>query len=76
VRYGSGAQATVVGLAIDRDVVLHRASADDVPLARPAADLPAGTQMFSIGGDPVAFFDLDILIREGAAAAAGRAQAS
>ena len=76
VRYGSGAHATVVGIAIDRDVVLHRASADDVPLTRPAADLPAGTQLFSIGGEPVAFFDLDVLIREGAAAESGRAQAS
>jgi chemotaxis signal transduction protein len=76
VRHGSGAHATVVGIAIDRDVVLHRASAADVPLASPAADLPAGTQLFSIGGEPVAFFDLDVLIRQHAAAAPGRVQAS
>jgi len=76
VRYGTGAHATVVGIAIDRDVVLHRASAADAPIGRPVADVPPGIQLFSIGGEPAAFFDLDALIGQRVDGALGGSQES
>jgi chemotaxis signal transduction protein len=71
VRYGAGVHAAVVGIAIDRDVVLHRASEADRALARSADDVPPGVQLFTVGGEAVAFLDLDVLVGLRVASAMG-----
>jgi chemotaxis signal transduction protein len=71
VRYGTGPQAVVVGIAIGRDVALHHASSADTALARRADDLPAGIRLFAVAGQPVALLDLDALIGARLASATG-----
>ena len=60
VRHGTGSQATVMAIPIDRDVVLHRASHDDSRLAIPDGT-PSGVQLFAVRGEAVALVDLDSL---------------
>ena len=71
VRHGTGAQATVVGLAIDRDVVLHQASHADTPLASPGSVVPPGIRLFRVKEEPIAFLDLDVLMGLRVASALG-----
>ena len=62
VRHGAGAHATVVGLAIDRDVVLHQASHADTPIGAAGGAAPPGIQLFRVKEEPIAFLDLDVLM--------------
>jgi len=61
VRLGSGSSAAAAALPIDRDVVLHHASAADTAVAHPPG-LPAGAHLFAIGFETVALLDLDAVL--------------
>ena len=51
---------SLLAVPIDRDVVLHRATHDDAPLAR-ADGTPPGVQLYGVRGEAVALVDLDSL---------------
>lgn len=63
VRHGTGTDAAVVGIPIDRDVVLYQPSHDDVSLPG-STDVPRGLQLFTAKEETVALVDLDMLIAE------------
>lgn len=58
----SGPKRWPIAIAIERDVVLHRATAADRAVPRDGHDVPAGLQLFDVSSERVALLDVDVLV--------------
>ena len=61
VRHGTGSDAAIVGLPIDRDVVLYEPTDADVSLPR-SSDVSPGVRLFTAREQTVGLLDLDTLV--------------
>ncbi len=58
----AGPKRWPLALAIERDVVLHRASPGDKCVPQNGRAIPAGLQLFDVSGERVALLDVDALV--------------
>jgi chemotaxis signal transduction protein len=58
----AGPKRWPIAVAIDRDVVLHRATPGDRCVRQAGPDVPDALQLFSVKGERVALLDVDVLV--------------
>lgn len=66
----AGPKRWPIAVAIERDVVLHRATAADKAVPEHARCVPAGLQLFEVSGERVGLLDVDVLVASASGGAA------